>query len=108
QVFRMLPAPEGSRVAYRPRGIPQGRFWDSNQLPCQKPPWGTLTSVDLKTGKLRWQVPLGIVEALEKRGIPPTGAPNLGGSIVTAGGPGFICAADARRLPAVDEKATQE
>jgi quinoprotein glucose dehydrogenase len=33
QVFRMLPAPEGNKVAYRPRGIPQGRFWDSNQLP---------------------------------------------------------------------------
>jgi membrane-bound PQQ-dependent dehydrogenase (glucose/quinate/shikimate family) len=108
QVFRMLPAPEGSKAVYRPRGIPQGRFWDSNQLPCQKPPWGTLTSVDLKTGKLRWQVPLGIVEALEKRDIPPTGAPNLGGSIVTAGGLVFIAATNDSRFRAFDKETGKE
>jgi quinoprotein glucose dehydrogenase len=27
--------------------------------PCNKPPWGTLTAVDLKTGQPRWEVPLG-------------------------------------------------
>jgi quinoprotein glucose dehydrogenase len=108
QVLRMLPAPEGSRVAYRPRGIPQGRFWDSNQLPCQKPPWGTLSSVDLQTGKIRWQVPLGIIEALEKRGIPATGAPNLGGSMVTAGGLVFIAATNDSRFRAFDKETGKE
>jgi quinoprotein glucose dehydrogenase len=108
QVFRMLPAPEGSPAAYRPRGIPQGRFWDSRQWPCQKPPWGTLTSVDLTTGKIRWQVPLGIIEELEKRGIPQTGAPNLGGSIVTAGGLVFIAATNDSRFRAFDAATGKE
>jgi glucose dehydrogenase len=108
QVFRMLPAPEGSQAAYRPRGIPQGRFWDRNQWPCQKPPWGTLTSVDLTTSKIRWQVPLGLIEELAKRGIPPTGAPNLGGSIVTAGGLVFIAATNDSRFRAFDKDTGKE
>jgi quinoprotein glucose dehydrogenase len=108
QVFRMLPAPEGSPAAYRPRGIPQGRFWDSRQWPCQKPPWGTLSSVDLNTGKIRWQVPLGIIEELEKRGVPQTGAPNLGGSIVTAGGLVFIAATNDSRFRAFDATTGKE
>ncbi|HEX4949409.1 MAG TPA: pyrroloquinoline quinone-dependent dehydrogenase [Blastocatellia bacterium] len=108
QVLRMLPAPEGSAAAYRPRGIPQGRFWDRNQYPCQKPPWGTLTSVDLNTGKIRWQVPLGIIEELEKRGVPQTGAPNLGGSIVTAGDLVFIAATNDSRFRAFDAATGKE
>ena len=32
--------------------------------PCQKPPWGLLNAVDVKTGNIAWQVPLGITEQL--------------------------------------------
>ena len=28
-------------------------------LPCNAPPWGALVAFDLKTGKLRWEAPLG-------------------------------------------------
>jgi len=108
QILRMIKAPAGNRISYRSRGIPQGRFWDSNQLPCQRPPWGTLTSIDLNTGKLRWQVPLGVIEALEARGVPPTGAPNIGGSIVTAGGLVFIAATNDSRFRAFDAETGRE
>ena len=30
-------------------------------VPQTKPPWGTLAAVDLKTGKLKWEIPLGFM-----------------------------------------------
>jgi len=63
------------------------RFWDGNEWPYQQPPWGKLMAIDLVSGR---SVPLGIVEELAAKGITDTGAPNLGGSIVTAGGLVFI------------------
>src|SRR5215472_6152430 len=60
-VGAMEPQPAGAPLPYR-RGSKAGeyaRFWDQNESPCQKPPWGTLNAVDLSTGALVWQVPLG-------------------------------------------------
>lgn len=78
------------------------RFWDSNHWPCQKPPWGTLTAINVNTGDTAWKVPLGITPALEKIGIRNTGAPNIGGSIVTAGGLVFIGATSDEHFRAFD------
>jgi glucose dehydrogenase len=68
------------------------RFVDESGFPCQRPPWGLLSAVDMHTGRLAWQVPLGEYPDLERPGAPPTGTPNLGGSMVTAGGLVFIAA----------------
>lgn len=84
------------------------RFWDPNRYPCQRPPWGTLNAIDLKTGEIAWKVPLGIVDALSAKGVPQTGTPNIGGSIVTAGGLVFIAASNDRRLRAFDAIAGKE
>ncbi|HEX4945371.1 MAG TPA: PQQ-binding-like beta-propeller repeat protein, partial [Blastocatellia bacterium] len=62
--------------------------------PCTPPPWGTLVAIDLRTGDVKWEVPLGI--SPEFADIPEAknwGSLNLGGSIVTAGGVVFIAAA---------------
>jgi quinoprotein glucose dehydrogenase len=100
---RMVERPEGSLVPFRSRGTKYGRFWDSNQYPCQKPPWAHLTAIDLNTGEFRWRVVLGEFDELTKKGIPKTGAPNLGGSIVTAGGLVFIAATNDKRIRAFDK-----
>ena len=34
-----------------------------NGLPYTKPPWGTLAAVNLKTGTLQFEVPLGTISA---------------------------------------------
>jgi glucose dehydrogenase len=51
---------------------------------------------------------LGIVEELAAKGITDTGAPNLGGSIVTAGGLVFIGGSNDRRFRAFDSATGKE
>lgn len=68
------------------------KFLDSEGLPGISPPWGTLTAIDLNTGQHIWQTPLGELEALTNKGIPPTGTENYGGPLVTASGLLFIAA----------------
>ena len=58
---------------------------DLNNYPGVKPPWGTLTAINLNTGKIIWQVPLGYYEDLKSKGII-TGTENFGGATATAGG----------------------
>jgi quinoprotein glucose dehydrogenase len=73
------------------RGAPYGMFRQfiisSSGLPCIPPPWGTLAAVDMTTGTIRWQVPLG--EMAPGKPVPP-GSVNLGGPILTASGVVFI------------------
>ncbi len=33
-------------------------------VPCNRPPFGTMSAIDLKTKKLVWQVPMGTAEQL--------------------------------------------
>jgi quinoprotein glucose dehydrogenase len=109
-VFRMVERPEGSDLPYRARGAatPNSRFWDPNLYPCQKPPWGHLTAIDLNTGEFRWRSVLGVIDELVEKGLPPTGTSNLGGSIVTAGGLVFIGATNDSRFRAFDKDTGEE
>ena len=79
------------------------KFLDPDGYPAIAPPWGTLSAIDLTTGKYRWQVPLGEYPALAKQGMTNTGTENYGGPVVTAGGVLFIGATIYdRRLRAFD------
>jgi quinoprotein glucose dehydrogenase len=107
---RMDRTAEGAPVPYR-RASPWGeyaRFWDENRWPCQQPPWGTLHAIDLDTGTIAWTVPLGVVDALVARGLPPTGTPSLGGAIATAGGLVFIAGSNDSRFRAFEARTGRE
>jgi quinoprotein glucose dehydrogenase len=109
-VGQLSPAKPGAPLLWTRTGITGAydRFWDSQQLPCQRPPWGLLHGVNLATGDIVWQVPLGDVPALAAKGITGTGAPNLGGAIVTAGGVAFIGGAGDNRIRAFEVRAGRE
>ncbi len=76
-------------------------FLDSKGKPAIKPPWGTLTKIDLAKGELVWQKPLGNFAELNL-GDTPTGTMNFGGGTVTAGGLFFVAAALDAKLRAFD------
>ena len=80
---------------------------DPQQLPCQQPPWGHLTAVDMKTGGFAWRVTLGVTHSL-----PPdqqkTGRPGNGGTIVTRAGVVFVGATDDARFRAFDARTGKE
>lgn len=77
-------------LRYRIDGYPL--FTDHEGYPAVKPPWGTLSAIDLDTGEFAWQVPLGEYPELAAKGLRNTGSMNYGGPVVTAGGLVFIAA----------------
>jgi glucose dehydrogenase len=105
-LIRMVKRPDGSEIPYRSQS--SDRFWDKNRYPCQKPPWGSLTAIDLNKGEHRWRSTLGEYDELTRRGIPKTGASNLGGSVVTAGGLVFIGATNDSKFRAFDKDTGEE
>jgi quinoprotein glucose dehydrogenase len=92
--------PGGGRLS-----IPGGD--SSQQLPCQQPPWGELTAVNVNTGEFAWRVTLGVTDSLpaDKQ---KTGRPGNGGTIATAGGLVFVGATDDGRFRAFDAKTGKE
>ena len=65
------------------------RFLDPDGYPAIRPPWGTLSALDVNTGKYVWKRPLGEYPELADK---TTGSENYGGAVVTKGGVLFIAA----------------
>jgi glucose dehydrogenase len=90
-----------------PYGIHWGPFVSALQVPCQRPPYGFLTAVDLKTQKVIWRRPLGSARNSgpfnKGLGLPfELGAPNIGGSLATGSGLVFIAATQDEMFRAID------
>ncbi len=114
-VFRVHEPEAGSADAdYTGAGFTTVTIEDG--IPVHKPPYSTLTAINLNEGDHEWQIPLGDMPSLRKHpalagvDFPPTGIgpPQHGqsGPLVTAGGLVFI-AASGPHLYAFD-KATGE
>jgi quinoprotein glucose dehydrogenase len=89
-------------------GMTSHNFRDpKTRMPCQTPPWGLLTAVNVNTGDIAWKVNLGVTDALPA-GKQDTGRPSNGGPIVTAGGVTFIGGTDDQRFRAFDSKTGKE
>ena len=95
---------------YAQEGTPYGLLRDDGflsplLLPCTRPPYGRLSAVDLRSGKLIWTRVFGTARDLAPFGLTSllrvsVGTPNLGGPVVTQSGLTFIGAAQDRYLRA--------
>jgi len=84
------PPASAARPTTRYRFTGYTRFMDPDGYPAIALPWGTLSAINLDTGKYLWQIPLGEYPELAAKGLKDTGSENYGGPIVTAGGIVFI------------------
>ncbi|WP_052223517.1 outer membrane protein assembly factor BamB family protein [Novosphingobium malaysiense] len=102
---------EGGVITFPQEGTPYAfksfPFLSPIFVPCQQPPFGTISVFDLATRKLVWEKPLGTAAGSGPLGLAShvpllMGAPNFGGSVSTGGGLTFIAAAQDRTLRAFD------
>ncbi|ANF82091.1 glucose dehydrogenase [Acinetobacter sp. NCu2D-2] len=82
-------------------------------VPCNKPPFGTMTAIDLKSKKVVWEVPMGTAKELGPLGVKthmpiPLGMPTLGGPTSTASGLVFFAGTQDYYLRALDSKTGKE
>ena len=86
---------EFGRQAGAPYAFKRRTLLSSAIMPCNPPPWGEIMAVDVSTGHIAWQQPLG-----EWNGIQ--GAWNNGGPIITGGDLVFIAATLDHKIRALD------
>ena len=84
------------------------KLLDHEGYPGTKPPWGTLNCLDLNSGRLLWQVPLGEYPELTTAGVPKTGTENFGGPMATAGGLIFCAGTRDEKIRAFDSATGEE
>jgi quinoprotein glucose dehydrogenase len=78
-------------------------------VPCQAPAWGYVAGIDLTTAKVVWKHKNGTTR--DSSPIPigmKLGVPSMGGSMVTAGGVGFLSGTLDQYLRAYDVKSGKE
>ena len=103
------PGSEFSEQLGTPFGMRRKALISSLDLPCYKPPWGTLAAIDMVEGEILWQVPFGSTRDLTP--LPfglEIGTPNLGGSLLLESGIIFIGAAMDNYLRAFDIETGEE
>ena len=82
-------------------------------MPCNTPPYGLITAVDLKTRRVVWSKPLGTAADSGPLGIKtmlpiPIGLPNIGGSVATRSGLTFIAASQQPVIRALETTTGKE
>ena len=79
-------------VTADPDSLAGGDHMPPTALPLIKPPYGTMTAIDLDSGNQKWQVPLGDTPAIRDHpllkgiALPPLGVAGAVGGTVTRGG----------------------
>ena len=83
-------------------------LFDQDGYPGSKPPWGTITAINLNNGKTIWQIPFGEYKELSKKGIAITGQTNMGGVTGTSGNLIFATGTLDKKIRAFDSENGKE
>lgn len=116
QIYKLVPREDfaarseagGSETAgfYPQSGAPYGfeltTFLNPLGMPCWKPPYGSITAYDMKTGDRLWDVPFGQVQRYGFYMPESWGSVTIGGPVITASGLVFIGASMDARVRAID------
>jgi len=96
-------------------GIITDYFHSALGMPCQRPPYGVISAINLRTGALMWSHPLGTSRSngplATNIRVPvpiPMGNVTLGGNLVTGSGLIFVSATLDRYVRAIDEGTGRE
>ena len=96
-------------MAGTPYGLKRISLLSNFGAPCIRPPWGSLTAVDLVAGEVLWTATLGSTR--DQAPFPlwlELGTPNAGGSLATASGLLFIGATTDKFLRAFAAETGEE
>lgn len=100
---KQYPGAEFGRQRGTPYAMMRIMITSAYDLPCNRPPWGLLCAVDLKSGDILWRESFGTVEDLAPIPVPVRyGVPNIGGPVITESGLIFIGATMDNYLRAYD------
>jgi quinoprotein glucose dehydrogenase len=116
QVYRLIPRAQYARETkngtpdsyYDMTGTPYGldlhTFQNWLNMPCWKPPYGSITAIDLRTGQQLWKEPFGEVQRWGFYMPHSWGSVTIGAPLITASGLIFIGASMDSRARAIDER----
>ncbi len=108
QILKLVPRAEAEKLTPEQQGenglspmsgtpyaIQIADFMSPLGIPCQAPPWGTLTGIDIAKRRIAWQVPMGTSKDTGPLGFKtglsiPIGMPTIGGPLTTATGVTFF------------------
>lgn len=116
QIYRLMPRAEfdaaskkGGKetgglfaMAGSPYGIELTTFLNPIGMPCWKPPYGSISAYDLKTGAQLWREPFGDIQYWGFYMPDSWGTITIGGPAITASGLIFIGASMDSRVRALD------
>ncbi|PZP59177.1 MAG: membrane-bound PQQ-dependent dehydrogenase, glucose/quinate/shikimate family [Pseudoxanthomonas spadix] len=96
-----------------PYGVSVSPMMSPLGIPCNEPPFGTVTAVDLQQRRIAWQVPIGTVRDTGPMGIVthlamPVGMPTIGGTMTTSSGLVFFAGTQDFYLRALDAGSGKE
>ncbi len=98
----------GDPMPGTPYSTMTSNFEAPSGVPCTPPPWGTLTAINMDSGKVKWHRPFGRTRRYGITFSKAWGSAIVGGPMVTGGGLIFMAASMDKKFRALDVNTGEE